>query len=255
MKVGRNAPCPCGSGKKYKKCCGGVFDKRSFEMSSDELKFERIGQGAPCPCQNGRSFGMCHGRINAPPPETPPPLEFVPDISIRQGATPDWLKHLIEAAIRHLFNPAASGSGLLQPRGESCATVAMHTQRLLRLYGVTSRFVVGAARWRDHPAFYRWSGQDEYHAWVETEFGEIVDLACDDLNSRTDLSYASTTVPSPRNCWDLPTALSDRGYVEIEGGYSRINVDIPGEAGFDVLARLASKFCEEHEVISRERYP
>ena len=23
-KVGRNAPCPCGSGKKYKRCCGGV---------------------------------------------------------------------------------------------------------------------------------------------------------------------------------------------------------------------------------------
>jgi SEC-C motif-containing protein len=23
-KVGRNAPCPCGSGKKYKKCCGGA---------------------------------------------------------------------------------------------------------------------------------------------------------------------------------------------------------------------------------------
>ncbi|WP_369126216.1 SEC-C metal-binding domain-containing protein [Bacillus massiliigorillae] len=21
-KVGRNEPCPCGSGKKYKKCCG-----------------------------------------------------------------------------------------------------------------------------------------------------------------------------------------------------------------------------------------
>ena len=21
MKIGRNAPCPCGSGKKYKKCC------------------------------------------------------------------------------------------------------------------------------------------------------------------------------------------------------------------------------------------
>ncbi len=24
-KVGRNAPCPCGSGKKYKKCCGNSF--------------------------------------------------------------------------------------------------------------------------------------------------------------------------------------------------------------------------------------
>jgi uncharacterized protein len=23
-KVGRNNPCPCGSGKKYKKCCGGA---------------------------------------------------------------------------------------------------------------------------------------------------------------------------------------------------------------------------------------
>lgn len=23
FKVGRNEPCPCGSGKKYKKCCGG----------------------------------------------------------------------------------------------------------------------------------------------------------------------------------------------------------------------------------------
>ena len=22
-KIGRNSPCPCGSGKKYKKCCGG----------------------------------------------------------------------------------------------------------------------------------------------------------------------------------------------------------------------------------------
>ena len=25
-KIGRNAPCPCGSGKKYKKCCGAVDD-------------------------------------------------------------------------------------------------------------------------------------------------------------------------------------------------------------------------------------
>ena len=23
VKAGRNEPCPCGSGKKYKKCCGG----------------------------------------------------------------------------------------------------------------------------------------------------------------------------------------------------------------------------------------
>lgn len=26
-KIGRNDPCPCGSGKKYKKCCGAVKDE------------------------------------------------------------------------------------------------------------------------------------------------------------------------------------------------------------------------------------
>ena len=31
IKVGRNDPCPCGSGKKYKKCC---LNKRSTEKSS-----------------------------------------------------------------------------------------------------------------------------------------------------------------------------------------------------------------------------
>jgi uncharacterized protein YecA (UPF0149 family) len=25
FKVGRNDPCPCGSGKKYKRCCGGAM--------------------------------------------------------------------------------------------------------------------------------------------------------------------------------------------------------------------------------------
>jgi len=30
MKIGRNDPCPCGSGKKYKKCC---LDKTTPEVS------------------------------------------------------------------------------------------------------------------------------------------------------------------------------------------------------------------------------
>jgi uncharacterized protein YecA (UPF0149 family) len=35
VKVGRNDPCPCGSGKKYKKCCGRTEDLRevSHEVS------------------------------------------------------------------------------------------------------------------------------------------------------------------------------------------------------------------------------
>ena len=31
MKVGRNDPCPCGSGKKYKKCCIPVYKPQSLE--------------------------------------------------------------------------------------------------------------------------------------------------------------------------------------------------------------------------------
>jgi len=37
-KVGRNDPCPCGSGKKYKKCCGTTDMERSAKLSSNECK-------------------------------------------------------------------------------------------------------------------------------------------------------------------------------------------------------------------------
>jgi hypothetical protein len=38
MKVGRNQPCPCGSGKKYKKCCLGI------EKVSSDLLYRRLGE-------------------------------------------------------------------------------------------------------------------------------------------------------------------------------------------------------------------
>ena len=36
VKIGRNDPCPCGSGKKYKKCCGLNKDSRSDQLTQDE---------------------------------------------------------------------------------------------------------------------------------------------------------------------------------------------------------------------------
>jgi hypothetical protein len=162
---------------------------------------------------------------------------------------------MTEAAIKFLFNPVESGIALSQPRGESCATVAMQTQRLLRQYGVAARVVVGAAGWRDYPVLYRWKGQAEYHAWVETEFGEVVDLTCDDLHHRIGLPSAWAHIPAPRNCWDVSLLLRDRGYVEIEGGHSEINVDVPGEEAFDTVAALLLRFCREKESEFRERYP
>jgi hypothetical protein len=48
MKVGRNDPCPCGSGKKYKKCCLGKDENLKFEhmptQIPDETEYdERLG--------------------------------------------------------------------------------------------------------------------------------------------------------------------------------------------------------------------
>lgn len=36
IKIGRNAPCPCGSGRKYKKCCMGKSGKYELEQYTAE---------------------------------------------------------------------------------------------------------------------------------------------------------------------------------------------------------------------------
>jgi hypothetical protein len=38
QKIGRNDPCPCGSGKKYKKCCGRFDDEKTAQLSSEECR-------------------------------------------------------------------------------------------------------------------------------------------------------------------------------------------------------------------------
>ncbi|HVI40666.1 MAG TPA: SEC-C metal-binding domain-containing protein, partial [Anaerovoracaceae bacterium] len=37
-KIGRNDPCPCGSGKKYKKCCAIFDDEKTAQLSSEECR-------------------------------------------------------------------------------------------------------------------------------------------------------------------------------------------------------------------------
>ncbi len=41
-KVLRNDPCPCGSGKKFKKCCEGQKKTRTFQVISSESKVQGI---------------------------------------------------------------------------------------------------------------------------------------------------------------------------------------------------------------------
>ena len=57
-KVGRNEPCPCGSGKKYKQCHG--------QLAADEPQFPTdIGRNDPCPCGSGQKYKHCHGSLEA----------------------------------------------------------------------------------------------------------------------------------------------------------------------------------------------
>ncbi len=39
-KIGRNAPCPCGSGKKYKKCC--LLNQDSRPTSAPPIKYRAV---------------------------------------------------------------------------------------------------------------------------------------------------------------------------------------------------------------------
>lgn len=44
-RIGRNDPCPCGSGKKYKKCCESRLGRRKFQaspLSSHPVKASQI---------------------------------------------------------------------------------------------------------------------------------------------------------------------------------------------------------------------
>ena len=42
MKIGRNAPCPCGSGKKYKKCCLRIDEQNSAEERQQNARQQEI---------------------------------------------------------------------------------------------------------------------------------------------------------------------------------------------------------------------
>ena len=61
MNIGRNDPCPCGSGKKYKKCC----------LAKDEEARRR--EGAPTPVSTAVSRteqeAPSHSKIPPPPPD------------------------------------------------------------------------------------------------------------------------------------------------------------------------------------------
>jgi hypothetical protein len=204
-----------------------------------------VGRNDPCPCGSGKKHKKCHGKSKK---RTPPPGEFVTPISVRQGSTPTWLKKLVEASIDGTFREAS------QPRGTMCVQVAMLAVSLLSQYGVVSRVVVGSACWMNYPHHFSWKGQSEYHAWVQTEYDEIVDLTCDALRDNPEISRRSPRTPAPPTCWTKRAELNDRTYTEVTGGATQLDVEVPGHPLFDDLARRSLQYARNHQTEFQERF-
>lgn len=77
MKIGRNDPCPCGSGKKYKHCCYAVdsvkheapvleADAEEDLPTNEESKAEE-GHAAPAPVDGKRDQSHGRGRFHGSP--------------------------------------------------------------------------------------------------------------------------------------------------------------------------------------------
>ncbi len=78
-KVGRNDPCPCGSGKKYKKCCEEKIKHKKFE--AQPLSKEQAAPSTDKASKLSTSFFQRTVQPKSPhrppedhPPESTPPL-------------------------------------------------------------------------------------------------------------------------------------------------------------------------------------
>lgn len=65
MKVGRNDPCPCGSGKKYKKCCLAKDEAAARQAAQERTAVLRAGE----PLSSNETFASFPSYTPPPPPE------------------------------------------------------------------------------------------------------------------------------------------------------------------------------------------
>jgi len=95
-KIGRNAPCPCGSGKKYKKCCQGKSPSPEIDLKKQYEQKHRIRFKTPDQVEGIRKAGAL----------TVATLELV-EKEIRPGITTDYINTLVhEFTINNQAIPA-----------------------------------------------------------------------------------------------------------------------------------------------------
>lgn len=110
-------------------------------------------------------------------------------------------------------------------RGETCLYVSTLIKDLLVEFGIKSYVVAGSSKWKNISTFYDWKPPLQFHAWVITEYGEVIDLACDALTKRKDMQ-GRTGITSPKRCWEKE--LSDREYIGKDFGAKSLQFDRNG---------------------------
>ena len=83
MKVGRDAPCPCGSGLKHKKCCLGRAEQRRSEQRSAGQK--TAAPRSTAPARRGEEVAPKAPRIVL---SALPGMLWWGDLALRRGGTP-----------------------------------------------------------------------------------------------------------------------------------------------------------------------
>jgi hypothetical protein len=77
-KTGRNDPCPCGSGKKYKKCCEEKIKHKKFQAQVLTQGLSLQPQNPEVTKTSSMFFQRAITQINAKPSEQPPDEEKNP---------------------------------------------------------------------------------------------------------------------------------------------------------------------------------
>ena len=148
-------------------------------------------------------------------------------LKLKEGKTPETVKIKILEAIINTFYYFG------ERRGELCLYSSKFVQDILKVFhGMESYIILGKAMWDNFPDYFDWKNYEnkyqEYHAWILTEYGEIVDLTCDALDQRTDSGYLKSTklgIAPPERCWEKIETLNDRSYIGKQVGIGEITFD------------------------------
>ncbi|HDR7338311.1 TPA: hypothetical protein QCX11_004481 [Bacillus anthracis] len=150
----------------------------------------------------------------------------------KDGNTPDEIKNNITKIVISTFNDIG------ETRGETCLYVSTLVKDLLTESSIKSYVVAGSSKWKGVPIFYDWKPPIQFHAWVVTQYGEIVDLACDALNERRDM-IGRIGINTPTRCWKKE--LDDREYIEKDLGAKSLQFD----KGYTRIRDRAFKILEK----------